>query len=382
MATDAEKASTPQDFSWAGLAAATGAAGLGGFIFDRYIRGNKNLRKNLAMAAGFGAGGALASTAYQFISERNRVAENKKALEEAGKSGAKSATVTSAEGTTQKVDPKTGKELPPPKTAVRKAEDAVNRHPILMRAPEGVAGTIVAHETYKGIKNAKEGIREATTAGQKLVQKLDKSKDIVPLTDTDKVTLRRAGFKPKAVAEAAAKGNINITDPKTVKTAKEAVVRTHKALREVNQKIKNATPAPTIAGPGAPVTAPAVSPELLKEQAAAAKAYNKAVSTLKAARTPNKSNVVLNPALKSKTKGLRDTLQYLKGAIFGAPGKAAKTVEKSKDAVKSAGKAKGGLLSGKSLASMGFGLGWELGLQGAKHNVYSRAAKKIQEAIK
>lgn len=74
----ANELNQPKEFSWAGLAATTGAAGLGGFIFDRYIRGNKNLTQNLIAAAGFGAVGAAASAAHQYLSEKNRTESNNK----------------------------------------------------------------------------------------------------------------------------------------------------------------------------------------------------------------------------------------------------------------------------------------------------------------
>jgi len=366
MATDAEKASTPQDFSWAGLAAATGAAGLGGFIFDRYIRGNKNLRKNLAMAAGFGAGGALASTAYQLISERNRVAENKKALEEAGKAGAKSATVTSAEGTTQKVDPKTGKELPKPKGKLERGAEKLESGMIALgHFPTAVAGGNVVHKVYQGVKHQKDKIDAARTAGERLVQDLAKRKESIPLTTAEKITLQRAGLDPVATMDAAAKGKINIAEPKAVKAAEKGLKNALKKLNEVKQRVKQATPtAPPVAAPGAPAVATEIPQKLLQEQAAARRVFNAAKSKLREARKLSKSNVVLNPAIKTTGKAAaKNTAKYIKGAIGKPFGKR-------------------GLISTQSLASMAGGGLWEAGLAGANNNVYRRLAKKIQEVIK
>lgn len=51
----------------AGLAA--GVGGLGGFIYDRYIRGKKDLKSNLLHGLAFGGAGALAYSAYEVGSE-------------------------------------------------------------------------------------------------------------------------------------------------------------------------------------------------------------------------------------------------------------------------------------------------------------------------
>ena len=67
------------DFSWAGLLAATGTAGLGGFILNRYIMGNRDLKRNLLYAAGFGGAGAVGSVLWQKYAQQNRQEENQSA---------------------------------------------------------------------------------------------------------------------------------------------------------------------------------------------------------------------------------------------------------------------------------------------------------------
>ena len=63
------------DFSWAGLLATTGTAGIGGFILDRYILGNKDLESNLLYAAGFGGAGALGSALWQNYAGKDKKPE-------------------------------------------------------------------------------------------------------------------------------------------------------------------------------------------------------------------------------------------------------------------------------------------------------------------
>lgn len=190
----------PKDFSWAGLAATTGIAGLGGFIFDRYIRGNKNLMQNLGMAAGFGAGGALASTAYQIISDKARVAANEK-LREQGKQ-------ISQAGVIQDIDPKTGKVIEKP-TPIRRAEDWANRSwkvQTLGRTPEMLAAGDIVRNTIKGVREWSAQKLIDRDAAEKIVKALAEKHEKTPadviISPADASTLRWGNLDPNKVAKA------------------------------------------------------------------------------------------------------------------------------------------------------------------------------------
>ena len=91
-----------------GILASSALGGLGGFVYDRYIRKNKDVKSNLLKSLLFGGGSALAYGAYTVAAEKVRQDRNTASVEAAKKDGKTSAKIRTPSGNDLVVNVKTG----------------------------------------------------------------------------------------------------------------------------------------------------------------------------------------------------------------------------------------------------------------------------------